>query len=250
LKHQDVTNANRAQENGVNGDAEKRSNAPSLMQVNLPAARNQNHVESRNPVDEVRHDPLSYQHMGPFDNIDERDADDPLCATTYVNDMYDHFRLVESRKSVRPLYMESQPQINERMRSILVDWLIEVHLKFKLVPETLYLTINLIDRYLERREVTRPKLQLVGVTSLLIAAKYEEIYPPELRDLVYICDRAYTRNEVSKNMNIFKFLNKQVNLKLSDHRNGRNNFESLGISNYYPISTCFSRSILKGCSRG
>jgi len=83
------------------------------------------------------------------------------------------------------------------MRSILVDWLVEVHLKFKLVPETLYLVVNLIDRYLAKKEVTRSKLQLVGVTALFIATKYEEIYPPELRDLVYICDRAYTRFEVS-----------------------------------------------------
>ena len=139
--------------------------------------------------------PNAYQ-FGPADNIDERDAEDPLCATAYVQDMYQHFRGKETLTSVRPLYMENQPHINERMRSILVDWLVEVHLKFKLVPETLYLTINLIDRYLERNEVTRPKLQLVGVTSLLIASKYEEIYPPELRDLVYICDRAYTRSEV------------------------------------------------------
>jgi cyclin B len=92
--------------------------------------------------------------------------------------------------------MEDQQYINERMRSILVDWLVEVHLKFKLVPETLYLTINIIDRYLAKTEVTRPKLQLVGVTALLIASKYEEIYPPELRDLVYICDRAYSKNEI------------------------------------------------------
>ncbi|KAG7366896.1 cyclin-like protein [Nitzschia inconspicua] len=137
----------------------------------------------------------NYQ-FGPADNIDERDAEDPLCATAYVQDMYEHFRGKESATSVRPLYMENQPHINERMRSILVDWLVEVHLKFKLVPETLYLTINLIDRYLTKREVSRPKLQLVGVTSLLIASKYEEIYPPELRDLVYICDRAYSRTEI------------------------------------------------------
>ena len=141
--------------------------------------------------------PTSYQ-FGPADNIDERDAEDPLCATDYVQDMYEHFRGKEALTSVRPVYMETQPHINERMRSILVDWLVEVHLKFKLVPETLYLTINLIDRFLERQEVSRPKLQLVGVTSLLIASKYEEIYPPELRDLVYICDRAYTRSEVSQ----------------------------------------------------
>lgn len=111
--------------------------------------------------------------------------------------MYSLFREKEPSTSVRPVYMENQRHINERMRSILVDWLVEVHLKFKLVPETLYLTVNLIDRFLEREEVSRPKLQLVGVTSLLIASKYEEIYPPELRDLVYICDRAYTRSDVS-----------------------------------------------------
>ena len=140
--------------------------------------------------------PSSYQYNGNSDNIDERDAEDPLCVTSYVQDMYHHFRSKEATTSVRPTFMECQPHINERMRSILVDWLVEVHLKFKLVPETLYLTINLIDRYLEIKEVSRPKLQLVGVTSLLIASKYEEIYPPELRDLVYICDRAYTRSEV------------------------------------------------------
>lgn len=139
---------------------------------------------------------FSYQHSGQVDNIDERDSDDPLCATDYVQDMYKYFRTKEVMTSVRPIYMENQNHINERMRSILVDWLVEVHLKFKLVPETLYLTVNIIDRYLERKEVSRPKLQLIGVTSLLIASKYEEIYPPELRDLVYICDRAYSKEEI------------------------------------------------------
>ena len=142
-------------------------------------------------------DPNSYQMTGTVDNIDARDQNDPLCVTSYVNDMYEHFRIKETTTSARPLYMETQLHINEKMRSILVDWLIEVHLKFKLVPETLYLTVNLIDRYLERAEVSRAKLQLVGVASLLVASKYEEIYPPELRDLVYICDRAYTRQDVS-----------------------------------------------------
>lgn len=138
----------------------------------------------------------SYQYSAPPDNIDARDADDPLCVTDYVVEMYEHLRAKENVTSVRPIYMESQPHINERMRSILIDWLIEVHLKFKLVPETLYLTVNLIDRYLQRRQVSRPKLQLVGVTALLIASKYEEIYPPELRDLVFICDTAYSKNEI------------------------------------------------------
>ena len=72
----------------------------------------------------------------------------------------------------------------------------EVHLKFKLVPDTLFLTIALIDKYLELKPVTRQNLQLVGVACFLIAAKYEEIYPPEIRDLVYITDRAYTKEQI------------------------------------------------------
>jgi hypothetical protein len=74
--------------------------------------------------------------------------------------------------------------------------LVEVHLKFKLMPETMYLTANLIDRFLERKLVIRQKLQLVGVTAMLLASKYEEIYAPEVRDFVYITDKAYTREQI------------------------------------------------------
>ena len=96
-----------------------------------------------------------------------------------------------------PNYMkETQQDINEKMRSILIDWLVEVHLKFKLVPESLYLTVNIIDRYLEREQVNRSKLQLVGVTAMLIACKYEEIYPPIVKDFVFITDNAYNKEEI------------------------------------------------------
>jgi len=64
------------------------------------------------------------------------------------------------------------------------------------MPETLYLTCNLIDRYLAKRNVTRKRLQLVGVTAMLIASKYEEIWAPEVRDFVYISDKAYSREDI------------------------------------------------------
>lgn len=105
--------------------------------------------------------------------------------------------------------MADQEDINDRMRAILIDWLVEVHLKFKLMPETLFLTVNIIDRFLERRSVMRSKLQLVGVTAMLLASKYEEIYAPEVRDFVYITDRAYTREQIltmeSVMLNALKF---------------------------------------------
>lgn len=92
--------------------------------------------------------------------------------------------------------MKQQEDIHEKMRSILIDWLVDVHYKFKLVPETLYLTVNLIDRYLEKEQVSRQNLQLIGVTSMLIASKYEEIYAPIVKDFVYITDNAYTKEEI------------------------------------------------------
>lgn len=92
--------------------------------------------------------------------------------------------------------MSKQEDINGRMRAILIDWLVEVHMKFRLVPETLFLCVSIIDRYCSRIDVLRSKLQLIGVTALLVACKHEEIYPPEVRDCVYITDRAYNRQEV------------------------------------------------------
>lgn len=89
-----------------------------------------------------------------------------------------------------------QNDINEKMRGILIDWLIDVHIKFKLRAETLFLTVNLIDRYLEKVTVPRQKLQLVGVASMLIACKYEEIYAPETKDFVVVTDKAFTKEEI------------------------------------------------------
>ena len=131
-------------------------------------------------------------------DIDARDSDDPLAVTAYVQDMYQHFCAKERSDFYGPYYMEQQTSINERMRSILVDWLAAVLPKFDLAPNTLYLTVNIIDRYLSKMEATKKDLQLVGITALLIASKYEEMYPVNVEvDLVYICDNAYTKEDVS-----------------------------------------------------
>lgn len=127
---------------------------------------------------------------------DRVDIDNPQCAVEYVADIYAHYRKEESKFQPKMDYMKEQTDINEKMRMILIVWLVEVHQKYKLKPETLFLAVNIVDRFLERRQVSRKKLQLVGVTSLLIAAKYEEIYAPEIRDFVYITDRAFSKQEI------------------------------------------------------
>jgi cyclin B len=92
--------------------------------------------------------------------------------------------------------MTEQADINEKMRAILIDWLIDVHLKYKMVAETLFLTVYLIDKYLECNQVSRQRLQLVGIAALFLASKYEEIYPPQLRDFIEVTDRSYSKYEL------------------------------------------------------
>jgi cyclin B len=138
---------------------------------------------------------------GKLDPSDLPDASAPQCVAEYVWDIFENLRKDEKKMEADSRlnlegYMDGQKDLNEKMRSILVDWLVEVHLKFKLNPETLFLTVSLLDRYLKVRHVKRTKLQLVGVTCMLIASKFEEIYAPEVRDFVNITDKAYTKQEI------------------------------------------------------
>ena len=112
----------------------------------------------------------------------------------YSHEIVQHLRNEQS--TVPPTYMTSQPDLTHKMRAITVDWLVSVHDRFKLQSETLFLTVSLLDRFLSKSAVRRQDLQLAGVASLFLAAKYEEIYPPALRDIVYLTDKAYTQGQV------------------------------------------------------
>ena len=121
----------------------------------------------------------------------------PIYLNEYFKDIMFNLKVTEDFTELSFGYLKSfQPDINDIMRSILLDWIVDVHLKFGLLPETLYITVYIIDRYLKNRKVSRSKFQLIGITSLLIASKYEEISVPEMSDLVYISDGAYTKSEI------------------------------------------------------
>ncbi|PSS36584.1 G2/mitotic-specific cyclin-1 like [Actinidia chinensis var. chinensis] len=132
----------------------------------------------------------------PIMDIDSCDAKNPLAVVDYVDDLYAYYRKMENCSCVSPNYMSQQFDINEKMRAILIDWLIEVHHKFELRDETLFLTVNIIDRFLAQQAVVRKKLQLVGLVAMLLACKYEEVSVPVVEDLVFISDKAYSRKEV------------------------------------------------------
>lgn len=101
----------------------------------------------------------------------------------------------QDRYRVRP-YTFDQQQLNSKMRHILVDWLCLVHFKFQLVPETLHLCIHIVDRYCAVMHVTRKNFQCVGISAMLIASTYEEIYPPEMNDLTYAVNYEYDAREI------------------------------------------------------
>ena len=94
--------------------------------------------------------------------------------------------------------MDNQTEIQWSMRSVLMDWLVQVHLRFNLLPETLFLTVNYIDRFLSSKIVSLGKLQLVGATAIFVAAKYEEITCPSVNEIVYMVDNGYTIDEILK----------------------------------------------------
>ncbi|XP_020370094.1 G2/mitotic-specific cyclin-B2 [Rhincodon typus] len=129
------------------------------------------------------------------EDIDAQDGDNPQMCSQYIKDIYKYLRQLEMEQAIRPHYLEGQ-EINERMRAILVDWLIQVHSKFRLLQETLYMTLAIMDRFLQSQPVSRKKLQLVAVTAMLLASKYEEMYPPAIGDFVYITDNAYTKSQI------------------------------------------------------
>jgi hypothetical protein len=120
----------------------------------------------------------------------------PQIPEEYLNDIH---KALTAEESVIPSvfgYMKNHTDINEQMRAILIDWIIEVHSKFNLQEETLFLCVNIIDKYLKIETIPRSKLQLLGVSSIMIACKQEEIYSPSIRDFVFITDNAYSKQEI------------------------------------------------------
>ncbi|MBW0522989.1 hypothetical protein O181_062704 [Austropuccinia psidii MF-1] len=132
------------------------------------------------------------------DDLDAGDEEDPLMVTEYVAEIYEYMRDLELETLPESDYMSRQNELTWKMRGVLVDWIIEVHSKFRLLPETLYLAINLMDRFLTKRTVALIKFQLVGVTALFLAAKYEEVICPSVTNFLYMTDGGYDCEEILK----------------------------------------------------
>jgi len=132
-------------------------------------------------------------------DIDEKDLENPQLCAEYTVDVYAYLRNLEPSSTVKANHLLGC-SINDKMRAVLVDWLVEVQVQFKLLQETLFSTISIVDRFLavEGLTITRSKLQLVGVAAMFLASKVEEVYAPACSDFVYITDNAYTEDAIKQ----------------------------------------------------
>ncbi|XP_028156235.1 G2/mitotic-specific cyclin-B [Ostrinia nubilalis] len=132
-----------------------------------------------------------------IEDIDAGDKNSPLLMSIYIKDIYHYLTELEEKYPIELDHLKKQTVITGKMRATLIDWLVEVQRQFSLVLETFHLTVGIIDRYLQAMpNVQRNQLQLVGVTAMFIASKYEEIYPPDVGDFVYVTDNAYSKSDV------------------------------------------------------
>ncbi|KAA0714796.1 G2/mitotic-specific cyclin-B1 [Triplophysa tibetana] len=150
-------------------------------------------------------------------DVDSADAVDAQMCSEYVRDIYSYLHQLEVTMAIRPCYLEGQ-EITGAMRAVAIDWLMQVQGEFKLRQETMFMTVNLIDSFLQKTAVPKKYFQLVCVTAMLIASKYEEIYPPTVGDFAFVTDGTYTCEDMRKMEKIIlKKLNYSVGKPVASH---------------------------------
>ncbi|CBX92797.1 hypothetical protein IAQ61_005841 [Plenodomus lingam] len=166
-------------------------------------------------------------------NLDAEDIDDPLMVSEYVVEIFEYLKELEIATMANPDYMDSQSELEWKMRGILVDWLLEVHTRFRLLPETLFLAVNIIDRFLSAKIVQLDRLQLVGVTAMFIASKYEEVLSPHVQNFRHVADDGFTEEEI---LSAERFVLAALNYDLS-YPNPMNFLRRISKADNYDIQT-------------
>lgn len=174
-------------------------------------------------------------------DIDEGDGENLILVSEYVNDIYTYLFTLETEQPIHKNHLEGQAEVYAKMRAVLIDWINEVHTQFHLVAETFQLAVAIIDRYLQTvKDTKRAHLQLVGVTALFIAAKYEELFPPAIADFIYITDDTYTGKQIRQmELQIFKALDCNLSRPLPIHFLRRFSKAAAAEDNHHAMSKYF-----------
>uniref|UniRef100_A0A1B0ART7 Uncharacterized protein n=1 Tax=Glossina palpalis gambiensis TaxID=67801 RepID=A0A1B0ART7_9MUSC len=129
------------------------------------------------------------------EDFDKANWNDPFQVSHYAMDIFNYLKAREAEFPIDD-YMKRQVHLSKRMRTLLVDWMVEVQETFELRHETLYLAVKMVDLFLCKVVINKDKLQLLGASALFIACKFEECTPPLIEDFLNICDGAYKHEEL------------------------------------------------------
>ncbi|KAI1329756.1 cyclin-like protein [Xylariaceae sp. FL0255] len=205
---------------------------------NISKKHERTESKAAEPVEEEEYDepyyaPLTVNYPPGVKDLDTEDLDDPLMAAEYATEIFGYLRDLECKSIPNPAYMDHQDDIEWRTRGILIDWLIEVHTRFHLLPETLFLAINIIDRFLSKKVVQLDRLQLVGITAMFIASKYEEVLSPHVANFKHVADDGFTEEEI---LSAERFILTTLNYDLS-YPNPMNFLRRISKADNYDIQT-------------
>ncbi|XP_060069033.1 G2/mitotic-specific cyclin-B-like [Ylistrum balloti] len=146
------------------------------------------------------------------EDIDISHTSDPLCVPEYAQEIYHYLQSVENRHTLPDDFLHNNPKVTAHMHAILTDWLIQVQVHQQMCQQTLHLTVALIDQILNRVKISLAVLQLLGITCVLIAAKYVERFPPEITSLCNLTDNTYEPQQV---LDMEKFILKELKFDLN-----------------------------------
>ena len=200
----------------------------------------------------------------------------------YLNDIFENLINEENNNKykINSNYFNFQNDINDKMRKVLIDWLIEIHYKLKFKEETFYTTIYIIDAYLSQKRIERKNLQLLGITAIFIASKLYEINSGNIEDYSNITAKTYNKEEIinmesdiSKTLNFnfliptpilfYEILTKKMNLEndsyeykfgefliqsyIMDSESFKYNYSIISYSSLYLISKIFKLNYYNNC---
>ncbi|EPX73446.1 G2/M B-type cyclin Cdc13 [Schizosaccharomyces octosporus yFS286] len=192
-------------------------------------------TEERIPLQEIMRQNAAAEktEVQDWDDLDAEDWADPLMVSEYVVDIFQYLNQLEIETMPSPTYMDRQRELAWKMRGILTDWIIEVHSRFRLLPETLFLAVNIIDRFLSLRVCSLGKLQLVGIAALFIASKYEEVMCPSVQNFVYMADGSYDEEDI---LQAERYILRVLEFNLA-FPNPMNFLRRISKADYYDIQT-------------
>lgn len=197
----------------LTNDSGENSLYVSALDINPDEASNQG-SEVEAVLDTKPVAPVSNLPPG-VEDYDAETANDPFAVAEYAMDIFEYLKSRESKFKIDD-YMDKQVDLTRFMRSLLVDWMVEVQENFELNHETLYLGVKIVDIYLSKVTVSKQTLQLVGAAAMFIASKFDERVPPLVDDLTYICDGAYTHEQlIAMEASILRVINFDLSMPLS-----------------------------------